>query len=212
MGRDAQEVCRIWLRGWWVVLPRPSLQDWQCWQLVAFSLVSLGELPSAGESHLAQDYFLRAAQFLGWVNIGVLRQGSLLQFGAILKEHPSSRAPRGKGWGLCCDCLKVHSSQPFLACFSAPQVRSPEDSPISFLHTNLHLNNLFLGESVTMTKTFCIKEPYYSPFLIPFFRIKRLLISLMEEQQKTYFTIETLKFTSRTAFRKHGLVKKFYST
>lgn len=108
VGRDAQEVCRIWLKGCWVVLPRPSLQDWQCRQLMAFSLVSLGELPSAGESHLAQDYFLRAAHFLGWVNIGVLRQGSLLQFGTILKEHPSSRAPRGMGWGLCCDCLKVH--------------------------------------------------------------------------------------------------------
>lgn len=49
----------------------------------AFSLVSLGEWPSSGESHLAQNHFLRAAHFLGWVNIGIVRQGSLLQFGTF---------------------------------------------------------------------------------------------------------------------------------
>ena len=151
MGSNAQEVRRIWWRGCGVVPARCSLLA-----AAAFSLVSLGEWPSSGEGHLAQNHFLRAAHFLGWVNIRIVRQGSFLQFGTFWRSIPAAELPEVGNEVFIVTISRFALSLILLA--SLPQqVHSPEDSPISFLP----------GESVTMTKTFCMRKSYYSLFLVP---------------------------------------------
>lgn len=67
--------------------------------VAAFRLVSLGEWPSSGESHLAQNHFLRAAHFLGWVNIGII--GRALCFNLGYSEGESQLQSSQK-WGTRC--------------------------------------------------------------------------------------------------------------
>jgi len=122
----------------------------------AFSLVSLGEWPSSGERHLAQNHFLRAAHFLGWVNIGIVRQGSLLQFGTFWRSIPAAELPE-VGNEVSIMTISRFALSLILLTSLPQQVHSPEDSPISFLP----------GESVTTTKTFCMRKSYYSLFLVP---------------------------------------------
>ena len=100
--------------------------------------------------------FPEGSHFLGWVNIGIVRQGSLLQFGTFWRSIPAAELPE-VGNEVSIMTISRFALSLILLASLPQQVHSPEDSPISFLP----------GESVTMTKTFCMRKSYYSLFLVP---------------------------------------------